>query len=327
MTGWKTVLEDEHFRLDRLADGIYAAIATLEGGAMGNAGIVDLGDQTLVFDTFLTRAAAAELRAAAEELTGRAPRYLVISHGHGDHVWGNSIFLPEASVLSSAGTAAMVTAEERASIDPEDLVAELAELEKSHQEATDEAVRLSIVADLHSKRWLLEELPLLVVPPAVTFDDRVWISGTKKSVSLDVVAKAHTAGDVYLHCPEEGVIFLGDLGFFSEFPAYIAPQGNAAAWARTLRHLEVLDVDRFVPGHGPIGDAENLRTQRAFLDAVVDVAGKVAEAGGTVEDAVERMRQTNYSRWTTLPLVVSSLQSALEQVDGGNRLPRKAGAG
>ena len=313
----EVVLENNHFRLERLAGGVFAAIATLEGGAMSNAGIVDLGGETLVFDAFLTRAAATVLRAAAEELTGRAPRYVVNSHAHGDHVWGNGAFLPEATFLSSRDTTAMIASEDRASIDPEDLVAEIARLEKSHREASDEAVRLSIAADLHSQRWLLEELPLLVVPPTVTFDDRVWICGTKRSVSVDVVAKAHTAGDVYLHCPEEGVVFLGDLGFFAEFPAYIAPQGDAAAWSSILRDFESRDVERFVPGHGPIGGAENLRTQRAFLDAVVDIAGKVAEAGGTVEDAVERMRRTDYSKWATLPLFVSSLQSALAQVDVG----------
>jgi len=316
MTDRETVLENDHFRLERLADGIYAAINTLEGGAMSNAGIVDLGDETLVFDAFLTRAAAAELCAAAVELTGRSPRYLVNSHAHGDHVWGNGAFLPEASILSSRDTAAMMTAEERTSIDREDLIAELARLEKSHQEATDDAVRLSIAADLHSRRWLLEELPLLVVPPTVTFDDRISIRGTKRSVSVDVVAKAHTAGDVYLCCLDEGIVFLGDLGFFSDFPSYIAPQGDAAAWSSILSGFESLDIEQFVPGHGPIGDAANLRVQRQFLDAVVDVAGKVAEAGRAVEDAVERMRQTDYSRWTTLPLFVSSLQSALEQVDG-----------
>ena len=316
MTAPKVVLENEHFRLESLTDGIYAAIATLEGGAMGNAGIVDLGDETLVFDAFLSRAAAKELRDTSEELTGRPPRLLVNSHAHGDHVWGNGAFLPDATFLASRDTTVMIASQDRASIDPEDLVAELAKLEKSHQETTDEVVRRSIAADLHSQRWLLEELPLLVVPPTVTFDDRIWIRGTKRSVSVEVVAKAHTAGDVYLHCPEEGVIFLGDLGFFSEFPAYIAPQGDAVAWSRTLQRLEALDVDCFVPGHGPVGDARNLRTQRTFLDTVVDVAGKVADAKGTVEDAVERIRQTDYSRWATLPLFVSSLQSALEQARG-----------
>ena len=55
-----------HFRLEQLADGVYAAIHSEGGEAIGNAGIVDLGDRTLVYDTFFTPQAAADLRFAAE---------------------------------------------------------------------------------------------------------------------------------------------------------------------------------------------------------------------------------------------------------------------
>ena len=41
-----------HFSLKEIAEGIYAAFAAEGGGAMGNAGIVDLGDRTVIFDTF-----------------------------------------------------------------------------------------------------------------------------------------------------------------------------------------------------------------------------------------------------------------------------------
>ena len=60
-----------HFCLHELATGVYAAIHRPGGGAICNAGIVDLGDRTLVFDTFLAPQPAQDLRLAAEMLTGR----------------------------------------------------------------------------------------------------------------------------------------------------------------------------------------------------------------------------------------------------------------
>lgn len=51
-----------HFELERVAEGVYAAIATPGAGALGNAAIVDLGGRTLVFDTFMTPQAAQEVR-------------------------------------------------------------------------------------------------------------------------------------------------------------------------------------------------------------------------------------------------------------------------
>jgi cyclase len=77
----------EHFELERLADGVYAAIATVDGAAYGNAGIVDLGEQTLVFDTFDSPRAADDLRVAAETLTGRPATYANPS-------WSSAILRP-----------------------------------------------------------------------------------------------------------------------------------------------------------------------------------------------------------------------------------------
>jgi len=309
----EAVLANEHFDVVQLTDGIFGVVNRREGGAMSNAGIIDLGGETLVFDALLTCAAASELRSASVELTGRPPAYVVNSHGHGDHVWGNSVFLPEATLLSSRDTAAMVGAEDRASIDPDDLRRFIDQLKAASAAESDVEVRGTIDADLYARQWQLEELPLRIAPPTVTFEDRVWIRGTKRSVELTAVDRAHTAGDVYLRCPADGVLFMGDLGFFAELPPFIAPQGDAAAWSGVLREFEGLEVEHFVPGHGPVGDIDSIRNQRAFIDRVVDIAAEVARAGGAVEDAAGRLRETEYSKWARTELVLAGLQSALDQ--------------
>ena len=61
----------DHSELIQIAAGAWAAIASPDGAAFSNAGIVDLGDLTLVFDTFETPVAARDLKAAGESLTGR----------------------------------------------------------------------------------------------------------------------------------------------------------------------------------------------------------------------------------------------------------------
>ena len=81
-------LRSKHFELHQLAEGTFAAIAKDGGSAICNSGIVDLGGQVVVFDTFLTPQAALDLRHATEELFGRAPHIVVNSHYHNDHIWG-----------------------------------------------------------------------------------------------------------------------------------------------------------------------------------------------------------------------------------------------
>ena len=83
----------EHFQIEQLTAGVYAVIARSGGAAHSNAGIVDLGDRTLVFDTLGTPTAAVALRAAAEGLTGRSPSYAINSHIDHDHWLGNQVLV------------------------------------------------------------------------------------------------------------------------------------------------------------------------------------------------------------------------------------------
>ena len=78
--------DSKHFRFLQLADGVYAAIHIDGGAAIGNAGIVDLGDRTLIFDTFSTPQAAEDLRTATEALTGRPIDAVINSHWHNAHI-------------------------------------------------------------------------------------------------------------------------------------------------------------------------------------------------------------------------------------------------
>src|SRR6476620_3443336 len=73
----------QNFTIQQLAPGVWAAIQNDQfGKAICNAGIVDLGDKTLVFDPFMTPEAARELRSTAENLTGRPVSIVIDSHYH-----------------------------------------------------------------------------------------------------------------------------------------------------------------------------------------------------------------------------------------------------
>ena len=100
----KYLPEPKHFRIEQVADGVYAAINRQDGWAIGNAGIVNIGDTTVVFDTTLTPASAAELRDSAEYLTGHPVSLVINSHYHNDHTWGNMEFMPGSLFISSSVT-------------------------------------------------------------------------------------------------------------------------------------------------------------------------------------------------------------------------------
>ena len=84
--------ESDHFTVEKLTNGVYTAIHKTGGYAICNAGIIDLGDETLIFDCFISPKAARDLKKAAEELTGKDVKYVVNSHFHNDHIRGNQVF-------------------------------------------------------------------------------------------------------------------------------------------------------------------------------------------------------------------------------------------
>src|SRR6478672_4220611 len=99
--------QSKHFTIRKLADGVYAAIAKDGGYAICNAGIIDLGDATLIFDPFMTPEAAEDLKRSAEELTGHQITYVINSHFHNDHIGGNQVF-DKATIISTARTRELI---------------------------------------------------------------------------------------------------------------------------------------------------------------------------------------------------------------------------
>ncbi len=100
--GLSQSFESPHFKLEHIDDGIYAAIHKPGGQAICNGGFVDLGEEVLVFDSFLSTAAARDLKQAIDEISGKPVRWVVNSHSHNDHIRGNQVFVPGASIISSS---------------------------------------------------------------------------------------------------------------------------------------------------------------------------------------------------------------------------------
>lgn len=274
-----------YFRLERLGDGIYFAVAIAGTGAMGNAGIVDLGDETLIFDTLLTAQAARDLRAAAERLTGRAPRYVVNSHFHGDHTGGNTVF-PEATIIATTPTAPLISAENEKMLR---LLRERGmELDaESRAEAaatTDPAVRRDIEEQSDDFLALVREAPeARVRPPDVTFESRLTIHGSRREARLISWGGGHTPSDAVLYLPTERVLFAGDLIFYRCHASLNT--GDPGEWLRILGEMEGLEVDILAPGHGAVTSRGAIAEQRAYLESLLALALQAVVAGRTVDDA------------------------------------------
>jgi cyclase len=92
----------------------------------------------------------------------------------------------------------------------------------------------------------------------------------------------HTPGQIAVYVPEERVVFTGDT-IFSECQTWLM-SSNVDQWLSALQRVRELDVDRVVPGHGPVTSLKYLDTQRAvLLDWVAAVAAAVAKGWSRAE--------------------------------------------
>jgi glyoxylase-like metal-dependent hydrolase (beta-lactamase superfamily II) len=236
--------EELDFRLEQVADGAWAAISASDL-AVGNAGIVDLGGETLVVDTFWTPRAARGLVVEVERL-GIGPITVVAnSHWHGDHVRGNQVF-EEATIVSTRRTRELI-----ATTGQERLAGLRQELETT-ADAPPEVVEA--VAEIETR--LPDEL----------FDER----RTLGRAELLTYGGGHTESDAFLLVADARVLFAADLVLVRSH-AWVG-DGDVDSWREILARMRELDFDVLVPGHGPVGGREDLDAMDAHLADLEDSA-------------------------------------------------------
>jgi cyclase len=230
-------------RFEQLADGVFASIAEEGDVATGNAGFVDLGGETLVFDTHVSLTAGRALREAAEE---HAPvRTVLLSHWHGDHVYGAGAF--DAHVVATRRTCELMR---------ERTEARLAEMKARPLEEFEGTPFHEIART---------ELPgLQLNHPVEKFDHDRDFSGAKRRAQALTFGGGHTLSDAVLWLPSERTLFTADLVVHGH--PWIG-DGDPSAWPGILDRLANLRPEKVVPGHGPVSGPESIADVREYLDA------------------------------------------------------------
>jgi len=282
--------DSKHFRLQQLADGVYAAIHIDGGAAIGNAGIVDLGDRMLIYDTFMAPQAAEDLRTAAEALAGRPIDAVINSHWHNDHIWGNQVFSASTEIIATEETRRLFIAT-RGHGAYESFMAEAeANLEATRAQfaATEEdgqRRQLALWIDYHQS--VVETKPVLQVrAPNLTFTERLAFHGTDRAAELITFVGGHTESDAVLFLPQEGIAFMSDLLFIGHHP-YLGG-GDPERFCHALEAVSDLAPELLVPGHGPVGTADSLTLMRQYVHTLDGLARKMVE-DGEAEEKIDAM--------------------------------------
>ena len=291
-----------YFDIQELAEGVFAVLGDREGLCHSNAAVIDLGDRTLILDTLTLPSYADDLADACRELTGRDPTWVALTHYHADHLLGNQSF-PTATPLIA--TQAMLpkiqewmVEYQEAIDDPAGFKKEIDGFAAACDGEEDPLRRKAMDINLARYQALYEEIGnLQLVSPNTFFEGTLRLTGSKRSVELIEVPHAHTVSDVYLRLPDEGVLFMGDLGFFDTIPflAFADP----LRWIEILREFETSDMKTFVPGHGVVGGTDHVKLERECIEAVVGAVRDTLAAGEELTEDLGLGLSEPFRAWST----------------------------
>lgn len=239
--------------LERLGPRVYAWVGT--AGAT-NAGFI-LGDETVaVVDSLLTPTAARHLQRRIRVVSGRPVGFLVNTHYHGDHTFGNQVFASAAIV--------------------------------GHTWAREGLLRFGAdQLDFFRRRQPLlarEFDQVRLTPPNLTVESGCNLYLGNLEVQVRHLGPAHTPGDLVVWVPDEGVLFAGDLVFNGWFPT--AADADIHGWVRCLSALESYPVRLVVPGHGPVGGREVIRRLREYFEWARVEVEQARTAGLSLDEAL-----------------------------------------
>jgi len=261
-----------HCTIYQLGQGVYVAEPIAGRGAAGNAGIIALGGQTLIFDTFLTPNAAAELCQAAEALTNAPVKLVVNSHYHAGHTGGNQAFDPATTIISTTTTRQLMAihAPQQLAWHQHHHRSRLAELEAATFNAKG-AEQVAAQQRVDEYTYLIDALPHMAVRlPDMTFEQDMVIHGTDRRLEIITYGGGHTQSDTILYLPDDGIAFVGDLLSTMRHP--FLGDGDPGELPRILDLITRLDPTTIIPGHGKIGTLAEVQAMQSYLAQLTETA-------------------------------------------------------
>lgn len=249
--------------LVKLTDRVYAMIALGPTGVEGlgaNSGFVVGRDGVLVIDTRYTPPLANDLLRAVHSVTSAPITYVVNTHYHPDHVWGNMVFKAQGATI-------MARPETREAI------------------AKYSPVYLDYYRERNKEAYeMLRDIE--VVTPDTIIDDNEEIDLGGVKVVLRWLGPAHTAGDCIVIVPKERIAFTGGILSNGYHPNMGDPGGDFDNWIATLDRLGDMNIRHIVPGQGRVCGPEALTAEKSYIETLRNQCEQDIERMVPLEQAI-----------------------------------------
>ena len=236
-------------------------------GDIANIGFVVGQDAVAVIDSGGTYAVGKALREAIRLRTALPVRYVINTHVHSDHIFGNAAFAE----------------------DQPDYIGH-------HQ--LPRAIRQRAESYLTNIQTMLGEAAngSRLVPPTRLVESILILDLGNRKLVLRAWPVAHTDNDLTVMDERSGTLWTGDLLFSERTPSI---DGDIHGWLAVIKELVAMPARLVIPGHGPVSAEKNtaLEKQRLYLQTLLDDVRRGIKDGQTMTQTLSNAARAEEQKW------------------------------
>lgn len=252
-------------RVERLANDVYAVIRKYpqDDPSDANSTIIINEHDVIVIDANITPSSSRMVIDEIRRLTPKPVRYVITTHYHSDHHYGNQAYrdaYPGVEFIGSAATREDVIAEDIPALEknlgteyPAEIArynAALARGKRENGTPYTAQEKKDIAHQLMVLEWFVREgKTIRQIPPTITVVDSMVLHRGDRSIVIRHPGRANTRGDLIVFLPRERILATADI-VVSPIPYSFG--SFLGEWVTVLRALRRYPADVIVPGHGEV---------------------------------------------------------------------------